>query len=56
MNNLKPDTILFIIALLILLAAIVFADNQDVDIVIKDLDSDSPTSMSPTGAMSGTIG
>lgn len=56
MNNIKFDTILFIIALLTLLAAIAFVDNQDVDITIKDLDSDSPTSMSPTGALSGTIG
>lgn len=56
MNNLKPDTILFIIALLTLLFAIAFVDNQDIDSVIKDLDNDSPTSMSPTGALSGTIG
>ena len=56
MNNLKPDTILFIIALLTLLFAMAFVDNQDIDGVIKDLDDDSPTSMSPTGALSGTIG
>lgn len=55
MNNLKPDTILFIIALLALLVAIAFAGNQNINSVIKNLDNDNPTSMSPTGALSGTI-
>lgn len=55
MNNLKPDTILFIIVLLISLVAIAFIDNQDINSVIKDLDIDDGSSMSPTGALSGTI-
>ncbi len=56
MKRNKTDTIFFILALISFLIALVFIDSQDIDIAIEDLDIDDGSSMSPTGALSGTIG